>query len=230
MTAGKAGMFSGRGGSGDPHWSNVSLLMHFDGTSFTDSSLNAHPITSVNAVSLTTDNPKFGAKTALFEGGWLEVPNSDTFGFGTGDFTIEMWVYPESETSLGGLVNVGFYNEGILWRHGTNVDNLYVNAYPNEYNIDWNPEINAPINTWTHIALVRSGSDVTVYAGGTSVATGTSSADLLSTQPVTIGASSHYKFEAAEQYDGRIDELRITKGIARYTAAFTPPTGPFPDF
>lgn len=228
MTIGKAGMFSRRIDS-DPHWSNVSLLMHFDGTSFTDSSLNAHPITLVGSASLTTDNPKFGARTGLFTGGHLEIPNSTTFGFGTGDFTIEMWVYPTTEKLVAGLVSVGFYNEGILWRHGTNFDNLYINAFPGSYNIDWNPEINAPITTWTHIALVRSGSDVTVYAGGTSVATGTSSADLLSTQPVTIGASSHSKFIADEQYDGRIDELRITKGVARYTAAFTPPATPFPD-
>lgn len=227
MTAGKAGMFSGRGGGGDLYWSNVSLLMHFDGTSFVDSSLYSHPITLVGSASLITENPKFGARTGLFTGGWLEVPNSTSFGFGTGDFTIEMWIYPTTESLVGGLINVGFYNEGILLRHGTNADNLYINAYPNNYNIDWNPEVNAPIETWTHIALVRSGSAVTVYAGGNSVATGTSSADLLSTQAVVIGVSRH---QPGEYYYGRIDELRITKGVARYTSAFTPPTGPFPDF
>lgn len=198
----------------------VSLLLHFDGTAFTDSSRNSHTISSHGAVSLSSSQSKFGGVSGYFTGGRLTIPDNSVFGLGTGDFTIEMWVYPTATSLVGGLINLGSYNDGLLWRIGSNVDSLYLNGV----HTDWSAFTNAPLNTWTHLALVRSGSSVVVYANGVSVHTRTSSADLNASNAVMIGAGAH---NTGEAYVGYIDELRITKGVARYTANFTPPGAPF---
>jgi hypothetical protein len=222
---GKAGMFSQRI-AGDPNFANVSLLLHMEGadtgTTFTDSSSNNFSVSKTGSVTTSTQHSKFGNTSGWFNGGYLTISSNAAFGPGTGDFTIECWVRPTSTTLVGGLINLGTYDDGLLWRVGTNSDSLYFNGA----DTNWNAFTNAPVDNWTHLALVRSGSAVTLYAGGVSVHTRTSSADLNSANAVVIGAGAH---STGETYAGYIDELRITKGVARYTANFTPPTAAFPD-
>ena len=222
---GKAGMFC-QGGR-DFNFSSVSLLLHMDGsngsTTFTDSSSNAFTVTPSNTVSISTAQSKFGSTSGLFNGGYLSISSSAAFGPGTGDFTVECWVYPTTSTAVGGLINLGSYDSGLLLRMGSNTDSLYFNGG----DTDWDAFTNAPINTWTHLALVRSGSSVAIYADGVSVHTRTSSANLNAANAVVIGTGAH---AFGETYVGYIDDLRITKGVARYTATFTPPTAAFEDF
>jgi hypothetical protein len=218
----KVGMFSGR--AGDPNFADVSLLLNMDGanggTTFTDSSANAFTVTAFGSVSTSTAQSKFGGSSGLFSGGYLQISSNAAFGLGTGDFTIECWVRPTNTTLVGGLINVGRFDSGLLFRVGSNTDSLYFNGV----STNWNAFTNAPVNTWTHLALVRSGSAVAVYADGVSVHTRTSSADLNAANAVIIGTGAH---NLGETYAGYIDELRITKGVARYTANFTPPTAEF---
>ena len=207
---------------GDPYFSSVSLLLHMNGA-FTDSSPNALSVTPALGVSASTAQSKFGGSSGYFTGGRLTVASNEVFGVGTGDFTIEMFVYPTSSTAAGGLINLGAYNDGLLWRMASGADSLYLNGTDS----NWSAFTSAPLNTWTHLALVRSGSSVVVYANGVSVHTRTSSDDLNSSNQVVIGAGAH---AFGESYSGYIDELRITKGVARYTANFTPPAEAFPDY
>lgn len=217
-------MFSQR--IADPNFANVSLLLHMEGadtgTTFTDSSSNNFSVSKIGSVTTSTQHSKFGNTSGWFNGGYLTISSNAAFGPGTGDFTIECWVRPTSTTLVGGLINLGRYDNGLLWRVGSDSDSLYFNG--NFTN--WNAFTNAPVDDWTHIALVRSGSSVVVYADGVSVHTRTSSADLNSENAVVIGAGAHNN---SELFYGYVDELRVTKGIARYTAAFTPPTAAFPD-
>jgi hypothetical protein len=87
-----------------------------------------------------------------------------------------------------------------------------------------------PLTTWTHVAWVRSGNRWSVFVNGTErlLAASASGTPYNSTAPFVIG---RHVFSGATGYafNGYIDDLRITKGVARYTANFTPPTAPFPD-
>jgi hypothetical protein len=76
-------------------------------------------------------------------------------------------------------------------------------------------------NTWTHVAVTRNGSTFTVWVNGTSSGTATSSLILMNqTVRTTVGANEN----GSLPWLGYIDDLRITKGFARYTANFVPPT------
>jgi hypothetical protein len=84
------------------------------------------------------------------------------------------------------------------------------------------------LDAWNHIAVVREGTgsnQTKIYIGGTNDGTGTVSTDFNQTNSMYIGANR----AAGDPMKGFIDDLRITKGVARYTANFTPPTRPFPD-
>ena len=81
-------------------------------------------------------------------------------------------------------------------------------------------------NTWSHVATSRSGSTITNYINGASVGTSTysGSGTYYSTSTFRVGTDRL----TTNFINGSIDDLRITKGIARYTANFTPPTAPLP--
>ena len=184
-----------------------------------DSSGLSHAGAIIGSVTSSTAQSNFPGGSSLFFGGggsYISIPSHTSFGMGTGDFTIEMFVRPTGSTSVGGLINLGTYNDGLLWRQGTNPDTLYLNGtYAN-----WNSFTNAPLNTWTHIALVRSGSTVKVYANGVAVLTTSSAANLGASKAVIIGAGAH---SLGENFIGYIDDLRVVKGSAVYTANFSPP-------
>jgi hypothetical protein len=203
--------FSRAGGSG------LREFEVFPGTlSAVDESGLSHSVVTTGDAAASSVQSRFGGRSLLFNGGYLSIPSHSSFGMGTGNFTIEMFVYPTSSTLVGGLINLGTYDNGLLWRRGSNPDQLYLNgAYST-----WNPPTNAPLNTWTHLALVRNGSTVTVYANGVAVHTTSSSADLGSSKSVVIGTGAH---QASEVFRGYIDDLRVVKGSAVYTANFTPP-------
>lgn len=80
------------------------------------------------------------------------------------------------------------------------------------------------LNTWTHVAATRSGGTTRVFVNGVLTGSNTNSYSPAYTNPL-IGVNSSY---TPAIFQGYIDDLRITKGYARYTAAFTPPTRPLP--
>lgn len=217
--------------AGDPFFNNVSLLMNMD-SNFSDQSLNNYSFSQFGTPSINTSIKKFGAGSGYFDssGDYLTSSSSSLFGFGTGDFTIEMWIYPTGTISFQGLFCVGDYQTGILirWHANATTDSLYINGntYPS---YDWFPMTAAPVNTWTHVALVRQSGNIKFFAGGIDRLVGSpvNTSDLGSTGVPLIGASSH---NTSEGFNGYIDEIRVTKGIARYTSNFTPPPEPFLNF
>lgn len=237
---------------GDPYFNNVSLLLHMDGGNnssvFEDSSLNnitilsyprdpANPVNGYQAKQ-KTQIKKFGISSGYFSNNFPSIggdarqyltayktSGSPLFGFGTGDFTVEMWIYPNQNNQSRGIFNIGLYNTGILIRYQTiDPDSLYIKG--KFYN--WNPFLNVAHNTWSHIALVRNSGNIKMFVNGINKLTNvTDNSDLGSTGVVLIGASAHNFYES---FNGYIDEVRITKGVARYTSDFSPPKEPFPDF
>ena len=208
----------------DTFVNNVSLML--DGESLTDKSQNAVTVTVQGAVTVNSSVKKVGNSSLKFSGAltdYLTVPSSSLFAF-PGDFTIEFWTYANQWAQIGGAT-VYFCN-GVL-------DQFQIGVYPNNSNIQLyingsviQGALSASIvGRWMHIAVVRSGSTITIYEDGVSRASGTSSYSVpasicyigrqLPRSPIDYGAN----------LDGYIDDFRITKG-ARYTSNFTPPTAP----
>jgi len=208
------------------------LLLHMNGAngsqSFVDSSINNCSVSAFDNAQISTAQSKFGGASAVFDdsGSYLEIASRPDFGFGTGDFTIEMWLYKSSPiTYWNGFFGINrFDNNGILIRlqpNGGANDALYVGG--NYYN--WDAPTNFPLNQWNHFALVRHNGVIVIYVNGNSVFSANNSNNLGSVGEVTVGASAH---SFVEGFDGYIDELRIIKGAGIYTSNFTPPTSEFP--
>jgi hypothetical protein len=211
--------------SDDPSWANVSLLLRCDGTNgsttFTDLSSNAHAITASGNAQVTTSEKQFGTGSLSvgFSGnGYIETPDSSTFSF-PGDFTIECWAKFDASQPAGttALFELNDYRNGILARS----DNTYFNAVP----VGWTGLVNT---SWRHLAMTRSGSTIRWFRDGiVDATTYTTSATLNSANgKLRFGADIHTN--GGSQMKGYIDEIRVTKDVARYTANFTPSPVPFP--
>jgi hypothetical protein len=149
-----------------------------------------------------------------------------TFG---GDFTIEAWVYITSLATyhpiLEGRSTGGSYSNYVfgIFNLGGTLRLDFVNAGGATGRSATTTSV--PLNTWTHVAWVRSGGTTSYYVNGVKDATTNSySASLApASSNVLIGAVVDPYY-----FNGYIDELRVTNGIARYTTSFTPPTREFP--
>jgi hypothetical protein len=225
----------GTGAATDPYFSSVKLLCHFDGTdgqtATVDSSASPHVLTNNSGVVLSSARSKFGATSAYFAGAggghsWI-TPDSADWTFGSGQFTIEGWIYVNSwgsyvlagqwgwSSQLGWDLEVS--GSAVTFRYST--DGMYNGI---SFNGAWSPSI----NTWYHIAVDRDASNVIrIYADGVVLATTTDAATFWdSTNALEIGCTI-----AGSTLNGYLDEVRITKGVARYAGAFTPPTAAFPN-
>lgn len=224
-------------GSTDPSFVNVVLLAHMNGVdaspSFIDSSASAKTITANGNAKLSTAAAKFGSACGLFDGvgDYLSVPNHADFDFGSGNFTIEGWVRRQalpdvvfglvskrSSTANFAPFNLEMKNTGALTAQVSTTGSSWVTI---------SGSIGMPLNVYPHIALVRDGVTLRLFVDGVPDGTAAVSGALMTNaDPLIIGAAS----SAAEfGFDGRLDEFRITKGVARYTSAFTPPSAPFPN-
>ncbi len=160
----------------------------------------------------------------------MVIPNSPEFAFGTGNFTLEFWINFSNISGYQTIYSYGYTTSGdLLLQTGNGNGRLivYVNG-----SAAITETGTASTGTWIHYALVRSGTTLTLYRDGTSTGTTTNSTNIVTTEVVGIGANPiSYGGEPPGTYpfNGFIDDLRITKGVARYTANFTAPTKEFPD-
>jgi len=212
----------------DPNFANVSLLLHMDGsngsTTFTDSSSNAFTVTPFGNAQISTTDPKFGTGVLTLDGSgdYLQTPADSAFQFGTGDFTIECWVYLNSGNTNDGLfaleASSGSKIPAVLVENGQ--WKLSLTTGSSQF-----AQGTAIAGVWQHLALVRSGTDVKLFVGGTQLGATRTNSTNYTTNKLSIG----YYFSSSFAINARIDDFRVTKGIARYTANFTPPTAAFPD-
>lgn len=224
-------------GPTDPYFSSVSLLLHMDGanssTTFTDSSSNALSVTAHGGAQLSTAQSKFGGTSGYFDGagGYLTVPSSTPLELGDSDFTIEMWYYYESpnSNSYPALISKGAQGsiDPDAWTlefTGGGLGTVFWVAFNGP--AGGTP----PQDEWVHVALTRSGSDANLFVNGVLQGTYSPFTDTIATNasgPLVIGCGWYDL--TSRFFKGYIDELRITKGVARYTSNFTPPDAPFPD-
>jgi hypothetical protein len=199
----------------------TSLLLNFTNGGIIDQH-SSNVLETVGNAQLSTSVKKYNVASMSFDGSgdYLTSPSSPNYQFGTGNYTIEAWIYPTNWSSSGSnnIVNIGTYITGLMIRgQSTSGIEIYTN---NAQRLNLTTGITA--NTWQHIALVRNGSACTFYVNGSSIGTFTDSSSIAPTAAIlTIGMAAH---NSSEFYTGYIDDLRITKGYARYTANFTAPT------
>ena len=222
-----------------PAPSPVVLLVHCDGTNgsttFIDKSPSAHPLTPTS-VTVATGNPKFGTGSASLTFSNLAASisvggNASDFWFDSGPFTMEAWCYATQAPGWdgysilfaewgGALSNLGFWFSAFptimfFWSFdGVNYD--YVDA-----------GVGCPLNAWTHIAADRDASGtLRVYLNGAVVASRSIPGSFFhSTFTCQVGNDN----TLSRPFPGYLDEIRVTKGVAVYGGAFTPPTAAFPD-
>jgi hypothetical protein len=169
----------------------------------------------------------------LFDGtgDWCQIANNAAFKFGSGNFTIEYWFYPTSLTGLKQHINPdnGTNTSYAILTSGSSLLYYLSSVGGSTWDIASGVSIGtATLNTWQHMALVRNGNVFTPYLNGTAGTTTTSSASLFDfTSAIRIGSDS--VTASLTPFQGYMDEVRITKGVACYTASFTPPTDPFPN-
>ena len=180
-------------------------------------------ITSYGNAALETDQTKFGSSSLFLDGvdDYLSIAANNDFGFGTDDFTIETWVYPTSSQ----------VSRIFDFRAGAVVDNavsINLNGLTPQVYIDGAYQITGSsdliINTWNHLAYVRNGTTGTLYVDGTSVGSWTDNTDYGVAKPLIVGA---LYTGALSFFEGYIDEVRISKGLARYNANFGVPISEF---
>ncbi len=192
----------------------------------TDSSSNALTMLHTGDVYQTSMTP-FGSDgkwCAFFDGSndyIYSASNTAATQFGTGDFTVEGWVYLEGTTSGGyaffdqggnnSAGSFGVFTSGGNWIvriNGTGQDLTYAVS-------------SGHLNTWLHLAVVRSSGTLTFYINGASVASGTRTQNVTN-YAVCIGQL----YGLGSYWKGMISNVRVVKGTAVYTANFTPSTSP----
>lgn len=221
---------------GDPYFSSVVLLMHMNGsdgsTTFTD--VKGHTFTRTGTSTISTTQSKFGGASYLSAASsYLTASPSADWNLNGVDFTVEFWARPSSSQNLSNLIGTAnpWFGTGDIgspagWGLNVGTSSLKFNGSGNNQftqSITW---ANA---TWQHIAWTRSGSTYYYFQDGVllgSTSTGTLASD--SVNSLFVGGNVDHASNSA--YIGNIDEIRVTKGVCRYTGTFTPPSEPFPDF
>jgi hypothetical protein len=200
---------------------NTSLLLNFTNAGIYDAT-SKNDLETVGNAQISTTQSKWGGSSISFDGtgDWLLIPDQPPQRIGTGNFTVEMWVYRNSSGTYG-LAGKGTGTTG--WLVSLNSSNQVVFTYGSS-TITSTGTVSA--TTWTHIAVVREGTSTNqtkIYINGTNDGTGTVSTDFNQINSMYIGAD-RTGGSAANAY---VQDVRITN-YARYTSNFTPPTAAFP--
>ncbi len=210
--------------SPDPQFSNVVLLCGFNGadgaTAFVSEDSAHKTATFVSGAQLDTAEKKFGSASLLVDGSsHIHFPDSTDYFFSTGDFTVEAWVrFNSTATKLAAIFS---QNSAWAFYAGAGFFNFYWSAFDH-----WENAATLATGIWYHVACCRNGNNLRfflqgVQQGATRDMTGVVVSNQATTLNVGLGG-------AGQNFNGWIDEARITKGFARYTGDFTPPIRRFP--
>ena len=231
---------AGGGGTTDPSFAYVPLLLETTGTNgqqnntFLDSSTNAFTITRNGTPTQGSRTPYWpnGQWSNYFNGNgdYLTFANNAAFTFGTGDFTVECWLYRVGtgtgsgtyECIIGGNTSSSPYwelyvnssNNTLMWFGNDGVIRSTSNSISN--------------NTWTHVAVSRTSNVLKMFINGvegysatvtTSYSIHPNGGRIAFDGPDGVATNNKYFY-------GYISNIRVVKGVGVYTGAFTPPTSP----
>jgi len=215
--------------------SGTSLLLLGTNGQITDAT-GKNLLETVGDAKISTAQSKWGGSSIYLDGtgDWLPINagSNNMLNLGSNNFTIEAWVYTTA-TSQQCIIGSNANGDG----SGSYMFNLNYNSnklrfycrYAGGSTLDYQADSGTfPTNAWTHVAVTRNGSSLRMFINGTQVGTtsttlGTSAIDN-SLSNYNIGRTT----DSALPFTGYINDLRTTRGYARYTSNFTPPTGAFP--
>lgn len=212
--------------------SYTKLLLHCDGvdgsTTFTDSSLSTHTVTATGNAQIDTAYSKFGDGSLYMDGtgDYLTLDGSSDFAFGTGDFSIDFWARLNTTG-----VAMYFYDsrpsstQGAYAGISVSASNVVVYVANSAARITGTTAMSTGI--WYHIAATRTGTSTKLFLNGTQEgSTYTDSTNYINpaSRPLIGG---HGFGVGTNSFNGWMDEIRVSKGIARWTSAFTPPPKPY---
>ena len=223
----------------DPYLANVAGLFHFDGTNgattFVDSGPNALEMVRVGTSTISTAQSQFGGSSYLSAtASCAKVTTIEPdFLFGSGDFTVEAYVYVTGGS--GERVVCGVWETGgnLSWIMTVNSSQQLAFYYSTDgvtgVFTNFTTGYTVPTNTWTHVAASRIGSTLVLSIGGvvryTNASFSGTFANIL-TRPFTIGGQPD---SGTAAFTGYIDEVRITKGVGRYNGDFALQTTAYQD-
>jgi hypothetical protein len=216
--------------SGDPYWSNVSLLV--DGTSMADATDNGPTITVSNATSVSTTSEgiadPYGSGQNVLDFGaasnnyYVKYEHPD-IAVGTGDWTLEFWIYQtgsnsnkpiienrtnQSDSTQGWLITSQSDETWDFWYGGVRIT---TGVYANQ------------LNNWHHIAISRESGTTRMFVDGNLEGSTTHSYNVTEDR-IFLGAGLYSSGSTpSEAIGGYLKDIRLTKGVARYTTSFTPP-------
>ena len=220
--------------AGDSSFSNVTLLLHGDGTngstSITDSSSSPKTVTVNGNAQIDTTIKKFGTGSIEFDG-----TNSNlTLGsglIGSGDFTIEYWVYGDATSgntsrhlSFDGTNKILIYYMGASTTSAFDYSINVFSSVAGNQGVDNSLSLANYRGNWNHVAVVKTSTLLKLYLNGSFKSQRNCALDF-SDASLVIGSSN----TPSSWFHGFLDDIRITNGVARYTSNFTPPTAPFLD-
>lgn len=229
---------------GDFAYKHTSLSLHCDGTdgstTVTDNSFTPKTVTCSNGAALTTSDKKFGTASLNFDGSndLATVPASADFVFGVEPFTIEFWMKSSQGNSAAGnyyptMVDMrpsGTLVHGalIIINRVPGADWLAAVIFDGSANVSLDTGVGVCDGQWHHIALTRAGTTLMMFKDGVMFSRSISAS-------LQVGVSGHqfrlgHNVRDNAYYNGLLDDLRITKGVCRYSAPFTPPAATFDDY
>lgn len=196
---------------------NTTLLLNFTNAGVIDQT-GINLVTTNGDTKISTSVKKYNSGSISFDGAgdYLSIPNNSLFTLNNGKYTIEFWVYFNSLSGEQVLVERFTATSGpgyTLYKTGSNTINLYGSG-----SVITNTTV-LTTSTWYHIAVTYDGTNTRIFVNGTLEATAAAN--------ITDGGTSLIigsRTGGSAFFNGYIDDLRITKGYARYTANFTAPT------
>ena len=200
--------------------SGTQLLLNFKNAGIPDYAM-MNDLRTVGNAQVSTSVKKFGTGSIKFDGTGDYLKGNNSLSLGSGNFTVECWVYVSAFVDGDCLLTIGSNNTytNMMIRMNSNWTISIGNG--SSWVVSETQFATKQIGQWAHIAIVRNNGTLTAYYNGTSGYSTSNTTDLTQTG-VTVG---NY---ASLYLNGYVDDLRITKGYARYTANFTPPTAALP--
>lgn len=215
------------------------LMLHCNGTdgstSFPDDSYSNHTVTASGDTQVDTAQSKFGGASGYFDGSTDYLVSSDhaDWDLGSGDFTFDCWLRFDTR-----IVDSGNYSFILSrWKVGLRGFHFAIRFVDSNYKMHFGYSTNGTnviplagnaitinLDTWYHFAWVRDGNTLRFFQDGIAVGTADLTGVTIYDPTSSIWIGQHDPVTSGHNFKGWIDEFRLSKGIARWTSNFTPPS------